>query len=182
MKRRNEVSYQKKISRIVFFARRGDFRISKMVALSLWVSVAVKFLCKYDKVDDARFVSQIHVPVFSLSILLTTKISKMRVSGHFLLIFAIRCNFCSILSILPLATNHLNSKTVFYISAESSKNAERITVKLTMTNLQLYEFLRAIWIFRNCSAAFKDCKSHFDKIWFILKYVCKICNMYNLQN
>lgn len=72
MKRRNKVaSYQKKISRMVFFARRGDFRISKMVALSLWVSVAVKFLCKYDKVDDARFMSQSHVSALRFIINLT---------------------------------------------------------------------------------------------------------------
>jgi len=45
------LTHQKKISRMVFFARRGDFKISKMVALSVWLSIAVKFLCKHDKMN-----------------------------------------------------------------------------------------------------------------------------------
>lgn len=44
-------AHQKKISRMAFFARRGDFKISKMVALSLWVSAAVKCLCKHNYVE-----------------------------------------------------------------------------------------------------------------------------------
>jgi len=65
------LTHQKKISRMVFFARRGDFKISKMVALSVWLSIAVKFLCKHDKMNGCDFVSRSHVPALCLIINLT---------------------------------------------------------------------------------------------------------------
>lgn len=45
----NVNTYQKKMSKIAFFAKRGDFTRSNMVALSVRMSDAVKFLCKDGK-------------------------------------------------------------------------------------------------------------------------------------
>jgi len=44
--RRLRITHQKKISRMAFFARRGDRRRSRIVALSVRMSDAVRFLCE----------------------------------------------------------------------------------------------------------------------------------------
>lgn len=70
---------------MAFFARRGDFKISKMVALSLWVSVTVKFLCKHDYVDGERCAICLTPPASRLIINLTYDEGLVDAHvGHFL--------------------------------------------------------------------------------------------------